>query len=357
MKEKISVIVPVYRVENYLRRCVDSILAQTYENLEIVLVDDGSPDRCPEICDEYAREHENVIVVHKPNGGLTSAWKEGVRNASGAFLGFVDSDDWIDPDMYERLEEALKKYDSDIAMAGLVFDYEDKNYPPRRETNRIEGPVYRGEELKRLYPTLLNDGSFIGRTIQPSRVTKLFRRKLVEQNLDLWDERVSVGEDLQMVFAAVLDADSICVIPDYYPYHYWYNLSSMTGQHDAHYLEKIKLLRERLEFLSDHAGVYDFRPQIRNDFLSLAVMAVKNEIWRNHEDSFGQVLQNVRDLCGDDSVREALEHHTMDRLGLSVKAYLFLMRHQMAWTCYVVTKVFFRLYYGVFSKIGKGRRK
>ena len=235
-------------------------------------------------------------------------------------------------------------------MAGLVFDYEDPGYPPRRETNRMDMTVYDREELAELFPVLLNDRSFIGRTIQPSRVTKLFRRKLVEKNLELWDDHVTVGEDLQMVFAAVLDAEKVCTIPDYYPYHYWYNVSSMTGGHDPGYLEKIRLLKQRMEVISDTKGVYDFRPQIRNDFLSLAIMAVKNEIWRNHTDSFWQVLKNVKQMCRDEDVQEALRNHTMDRIGLSVKLYILMMKHGWYLPCYVVTKVFFSLYYRMASK-------
>lgn len=350
MREKISVIVPVYGVEKVLERCVESILAQTYDNLEIILVDDGSLDRCPKICDEYAAKYEHIIAVHKENGGLTSAWKEGVRHASADLLGFVDSDDYIDPDMYERLAQMLFEQEADISMAGLVFDYADGDYPPRRETNQMKKLVYDEKELRELFPVLLNDGSFIGRSLQPSRVTKLFRRRVVEQNLELWDDRVTVGEDLQMVFAAVLDAKKICAVPDYYPYHYWYHMASMTGGHDPRYLEKIKFLRERMEAISDAKGVYDFRPQIRNDFLSLAVMAVKNEIWRNHTDSFSQVLKKVKKMCKDACVQEAISHHTMARLGLSVKIYLFMMKHSLALPCYLVTKIFFTLYYRIGSQ-------
>ena len=345
MKEKISVVVPVYGVEKVLERCVDSLLAQTYENLEIILVDDGSVDQCPQICDRYAEMYPDIVVVHKKNGGLTSAWKEGVRHASAELIGFVDSDDWIGPDMYERLEQSLAQQGADIAMAGLIFDYEDPGYPPRKETNRMDMTVYDRRDLTEIFPLLLNDGSFIGRMLQPSRVTKLFRRRVVERNLELWDDHVTVGEDLQMVFAAVLDAEKICTIPDYYPYHYWYNVSSMTGGYDPKYLEKIKFLRERMEAISDAKGVYDFRPQIRNDFLSLAVMAVKNEIWRNHTDSFGEVLKHVKQMCRDESVQEALRNHTMDRIGLSVKLYIQMMKHGWCLACYVVTKVFFSWYY------------
>ena len=98
----ISVIVPIYKVEAYLRQCVDSILAQTYTDLDIVLVDDGSTDNCPAICDAYARKDARVQVVHKPNGGLMSARQAGLRVAKGDYVGFVDGDDWIESDMYAR---------------------------------------------------------------------------------------------------------------------------------------------------------------------------------------------------------------------------------------------------------------
>ena len=107
MQDLISVIVPVYKVEKYLKRCVDSILAQTYPCLEVILVDDGSPDGCPAICDEYAREDRRVRVIHKENGGLSDARNAGIDAAKGKFLGFVDSDDYVHPRFYELLLQAL----------------------------------------------------------------------------------------------------------------------------------------------------------------------------------------------------------------------------------------------------------
>jgi len=119
----ISVIVPVYKVEPYLRQCVDSILAQTYKNLEIILVDDGSPDRCPWICDDYEKKDKRIRVIHKENGGLSDARNEGLDIATGDYIGFVDSDDWITPDMYEHLMATILKYHADIA----VCDYQESN--------------------------------------------------------------------------------------------------------------------------------------------------------------------------------------------------------------------------------------
>ena len=102
-KELISVIVPVYKVEKYLDRCVASIVNQTYHNLEIILVDDGPPDRCGEMCDVWAQKDDRSRVIHKPNGGLSDARNAGIEQAQGRFLGFVDSDDYITSDMYEYL--------------------------------------------------------------------------------------------------------------------------------------------------------------------------------------------------------------------------------------------------------------
>ena len=106
----LSVIIPVYKVEKYLRQCVDSVINQTYKNLEIILVDDGSPDNCGKICDEYAEKDKRVKVIHQLNKGLSGARNTGTEQASGEYIAFVDSDDWLDVHMYEDLFGVLNKY-------------------------------------------------------------------------------------------------------------------------------------------------------------------------------------------------------------------------------------------------------
>ena len=118
MGKKLSVIIPVYKVEPYLRQCLDSVVNQTYKNLEIILVDDGSPDNCGAICDEYAQKDERIRVIHKRNEGLPAARNEGIRAATGEWLAFVDSDDWCELDYYEKLINAVEGYEADIFWAG-----------------------------------------------------------------------------------------------------------------------------------------------------------------------------------------------------------------------------------------------
>lgn len=115
---KISVVVPVYKTQQYLRKCLDSIVTQTWQNLEIILVDDGSPDGCPAICDEYAAHDPRFKVIHQANGGRSIARNTGLAAATGEWLGWVDSDDWIEPDMFQYLLENALKYDADVAVCG-----------------------------------------------------------------------------------------------------------------------------------------------------------------------------------------------------------------------------------------------
>ena len=122
----ISIIVPIYKVEQYLDCCVESIINQTYRNLEIILVDDGSPDNCPSMCDAWKVKDTRIRVIHKENGGLSDARNAGMKVATGEYIGFVDSDDWIAPEMYERLMEALFKDSSDIAACTVKIVWESK---------------------------------------------------------------------------------------------------------------------------------------------------------------------------------------------------------------------------------------
>ena len=123
----ISIIVPVYNVEKYLKQCVDSILAQTFSDIEIILVDDGSPDECPKICDEYQKKDARVRVIHKSNGGLSDARNAGIKAAKGEYIGFVDSDDYIAPDMYEKLYKMMNDTGADMAVCQAVIVTDDSS--------------------------------------------------------------------------------------------------------------------------------------------------------------------------------------------------------------------------------------
>ena len=115
---ELSIIVPVYKVEKYLPKCLDSILAQTFTDFELILIDDGSPDRCGDICDEYAAKDDRLIVIHQENKGVSAARNAGLDIARGEYIGFVDSDDWIEPEMYETMLATAKESEAEIVACG-----------------------------------------------------------------------------------------------------------------------------------------------------------------------------------------------------------------------------------------------
>lgn len=136
MNELISIIIPIYNVELYLRKCIESVINQSYSNLEIILVNDGSPDRCGEICNEYAERDSRIKVIHKENGGLSDARNSGINIAKGKYIGFVDSDDYIHKDMYKVLYELIKNTDSKIAICDRYLAFEDGSI--KYENSRIK---------------------------------------------------------------------------------------------------------------------------------------------------------------------------------------------------------------------------
>lgn len=139
MSYKLSIIIPIYKVEPYLHKCINSILAQTFADFELILVDDGSPDKCGEICDEYAKRDTRIKVIHKENGGVSAARNAGLEIAQGEYIGFVDSDDYIEKDMYEILYKLSKEYDADIVECGFSIVKEDEVKPILTNTNIITG--------------------------------------------------------------------------------------------------------------------------------------------------------------------------------------------------------------------------
>ena len=162
MNDKISVIVPVYKVEKYLNRCVQSIAAQTYENLEIILVDDGSPDNCGQLCDGWAQKDSRIKVIHKPNGGLSSARNAGVAVATGKYVGFVDSDDYIHPQMYEKLYAALVETGADISICGCDYVDEKTDAPDlnMRRRSPLKTEVLTREQAYRIISEIKDGYAF-----------------------------------------------------------------------------------------------------------------------------------------------------------------------------------------------------
>jgi glycosyltransferase involved in cell wall biosynthesis len=229
--DKISVIVPVYNVEQYIEKCLISILSQTYKNLEIICVNDGSTDASGRICDDFAKKDHRIIVYHTENRGVSAARNKGLENFTGDYVGFVDSDDWIEPEMYEELLNLLKSKGADIASCGFFFDNAEGPVPAKNilsvpteavETRRFLEYIYRRDMYKGVSGYL---------------VTRLFKSFLFKAfdnggHHIRFCEELNIGEDVLLLAASMLKAKTAAFM-ELPLYHYYQNPSS-----SMHSLEK-----------------------------------------------------------------------------------------------------------------------
>lgn len=220
----ISIIVPIYNIIDYLPKCMESICGQTYQEIEIILVDDGSTDGSAQICDKYAASDERIVVIHKKNGGLVSARKEGLRLAHGDYIGYVDGDDWIENRMYERMWKYAADTDVDIVVCGR---YEDIGKASQVRTPGISEGYYGRQALETdIYPCMIMKGGLDEWGLFPVIWDKLWKRELLEKFQFSVDERITMGEDAVCVYPCLLQAQSIYVMHECL-YHYRQTTGSM----------------------------------------------------------------------------------------------------------------------------------
>jgi len=219
--EQISVIVPIFNNEEFVEKCVRSILAQTHPNLQIVLVNDGSTDSSLQICQRLRDADERVLVVDKEHSGTVHTRQRGLSVATGEWIGWVDADDWVEQDYFLQLAESQVQTGADIIAADLYIDI---GYDSQRVSNTIPKGVYKCDQI---LSNLIYSGRFFEYGLQPHLVTKLIRKKILEKTQPSVDQRIRVGEDIAVVYPSVLEAEAIAVT-DICGYHYVQHANSVT---------------------------------------------------------------------------------------------------------------------------------
>lgn len=311
----ISVIVPVYKVEPYLKKCVDSIIAQTYKDIEIILVDDGSPDNCPEMCDSYAALDSRVKVVHKENGGLMSARQSGFHASTGEYVTFVDGDDWIEPDMYQKINASIEKYGADIVYCEFFYDYGERKDKSNQNYSRdffdksfLESDVY---------PTMIFKPPYYSFGINPCCWSKVFKRGLLEKCLLPVPKAVKIGEDAAFTYPALIAANSVSYVGDFL-YHYRINPESMTKKYDFDMENYIKIPFDILSKLNDNSP-YDLSKQLDYYLLFLINGVIRNEANPDCEKSKSEIVATLKKFTCDSDVVSAAKGVDMSVLPLHTK--------------------------------------
>lgn len=333
----ISIVVPCYNCEKTFERCINSIRNQTYHEIEIILVDDGSTDSTGQLCKDTAEADGRVKVIHQKNGGLMNAWKNGVRGASGEYIAFCDSDDYIDADLAEKMTDKINACHADIILYGMKVEY--ANGAIEIEDNRLgEGIYTEGEIEKIILPDYFDSGQMQSTLILASRDTKIFKRALLMKMIDYLSDEISLGEDDATTFAAVLSAESICCINGYYPYHYMRNDDSMIGRYDPKMFDKFLMLRKQLIEIAKQYH-YPYMEQIEKAFVSNVLLCMKKEISRNRRCGYRQVKQNLVRMRDNPVLIAAVNDVSFNRYELKSRVFARLMINKRYLTLYVVTNI------------------
>lgn len=334
VKPLVSVIVPVYKVpEQYLNKCIDSIMKQTLENIEIILVDDGSPDQCGEICDSYAAKDSRIKVIHKENGGLSSARNAGFLAATGKWIMFVDGDDWIEPGMCEAMYQVGCEKQVQLVMCGIMKDY---GHSATEYKFYLKEKVYKGNECKWLQQQLLVYNGNIA-----VAYSKLIRREILADNNILHDEVLRQGaEGLEFNLRLFEKLESAIFINKSF-YHYTYNENSISASHDETNHEYVVKCFEKIkEFIETSRNKEQLLPWFDNRLLYVIITtAISGYFNPTNQEPYSEKKRKYTEYLEKTIISAALK--TDNKRGLSSQRLiiLFMINNRMYWLLNLVGKI------------------
>lgn len=318
----VSIVVPVYKVEKYLERCVKSLRSQTLQDIEIILVDDGSPDNCPRMCDEFAKSDFRIRVIHKENGGLSSARNAGLQVARGKYVGFVDSDDTVCSDMFEKMLSVIEAELVDFVMSDYVRVPESGT--PYLKTLDIRAGRYSKEDLHReIYPQLI-----MGENIDYGPLLSvwhcLYRADFLRKYRIVFDEEVRWSED--NIFSAIVGyhADSFYYMKGQGLYHYHQNPGTITTSYRRGAWEVYCTMNRRLHEKFDAVKDYDFSRQLKLHLFYYACVCVGQTRYLSKEECRAEMVQ----ILNTPVLRQAFCQFRFGQLPGKLRVQMELMRHR-----------------------------
>ena len=314
---KVSVIVPVYNVEPYIDRCVSALFNQTLKEIEIILVDDESPDNCPALCDEYARLDSRVRVVHKKNGGLGMACNSGLEIATGEYVAFCDSDDWVEPEMYTDMYEAAKQADADMIFSGLRQVDQTGRITPMSQSCTLR--VYNGrDELESLALDMIANGP----------------ASKVERRVPMSAKIVLIGRKPPFHLDCLTHARTAIEVPATY-YNYFVNTASLSRVVRTDRFEKIKTVyRELLHRYGFASGEYDIRClRLLAGYARVAICQIGAA-----DISFAKKMRMIRDICHDGVWQDFHERYPVQCIARFHRLFQWCVRHNLCMPIIAIAK-------------------
>jgi len=336
VKPIISIIVPVYNTSKLLDRCMESLLKQTYENIEIILIDDGSTDESSVICDSYASLDKRVSVIHKKNEGLGMARNTGIDAACGEYIGFVDSDDYVDINMYQSLFNAIKENEADTSYC-RYFNVTNKGEAFKAE-EKYKLSTYRDHQVQLLLLGMIGSSPEASGDVEigMSVWKGLFSADIIRKNnIRFFSERQYISEDIIFHIDYLKKSQCVAIVQHGY-YFYCDNSNSLTKTYrkDRFDMEKI-LYKKEIESLSDIFKYDIFITRLNKSFAGRVRRCIKQEIFDNVEKN--TVNANIKKICEDDIVKKVFEDFTFGEYKFPIYLSGIFVRNRMI----ILLKVFF----------------
>lgn len=274
----VSVIVPVYNIAPYLPKCINSIRNQIYQNIEIIIVDDGSTDETACLCDQFQMCDQRIKVLHKENGGTVSARKAGIVMADGEYATYVDGDDFIEQTMISEMVKNLQN--GDVVICGVIREFGGNI---RYVKNEIECGIYEGNSLNKLYQSMIHTGKLFERGILPYSYAKLYRTALLKRNQLEVPNEIRVGEDPACLYPALLEADKIVVMSECF-YHYQIRNNSVMGTNEGKEIESCKIF---YKYLKKKFQTFELKENLieQLNYLTMFILLLRNmEVFQRRDD-------------------------------------------------------------------------
>ena len=332
---EVAVIVPVYNNAADLRQCIDSVLGQDYADIGLYLIDDGSSDESPKICDSYALANKNVYVTHKKNEGLLLTWQRGLRESREPWVCFVDGDDWIEKGMISRLVCGLDPEYSDNQMicCEYVIDRE-WNHSSEKQDHGAEPGVYTGQKLEdEIRSRIIGNEK---RTVIMSRCMKLIPRRIMERNLHYCDPKLKMGEDVSIMLPVLLDIKRLNLLPDAYDYHYMFRHQSMVHKFDPDMYENMQRLRAVMTKVLSDKEISDGDAMCGREYFFLFLLVMKNEL-RNTDNT---AIERIRTLCMNSKTPEMVKQGPQELGDAANRLITFVMRKPTTARIRIIRRIF-----------------
>lgn len=327
---KISIVVPVYDCEKYLPRCLDSIRDQLFQDWEAILVDDGSTDRSGEICEMYAEQDARFRVIHQTNMGAGMARKSGFIQTEGEYIGFVDSDDWISPDMYCEMYDKVQKYNVDMVLLSTNTG-EKGGHSINNRLVKVPAGFYDRKRMEaEIFPEAISDGGFFSHNVNCGMPSKLFCRECLEPYILQSESIFIMAEDAAISYPVFFSCNSVFVCEDFDAYHAYVRENSVQRSYKKNFFETCKKWHAHMLDKCVPLWNGNLKRQIDCYFVSLALTACVNEYRYYAPNTREEKISKLKEIVSDTVFREALRQIDRKKYG-KLNLLICLIRLRACW--------------------------